>query len=191
MVEVVEDRTQDSQVPVDIGDILRWLNDQGLLAMPVLTVVSGLKERVEAAGIPVLRLNISTTTLHPQFAAFSIICERGQTPEFQQHEHRDAGGRNEFDASPMSQILVEAAAAVGSLTPEERAKTDPLFTLRFRLDRDEGLDRYEVLRDFQKRGATDYFIVAVAYGWGEMPELIENGLLATWACDRPGGFTDA
>lgn len=175
----------------DIGGTMSWLTDQGLLATPVVPMVTELRSRVEADGLPVLRLNISTTTLHPQFSAFTVICWRGQEPEFQQHAHQRPDAERPIASSPLNEVLTEAAAATAGLTAEQRATIPHYFTRRFRLETGEGLDRYEVLREFHGQGATDYFVLAVPFGRGEMPEMVDNGMLASWTGDRPGGFTDA
>lgn len=176
---------------IDIGGTISWLIDQGLLATPIVPMVAELRNRVEADGVPVLRLNISTTTLHPQFSAFTIICRRGEEPEFQQHAHQDPDAERPILRSPLNEVLTEAANATAGLTSEQRANIPHFFTRRFRLEAGEGLDRYEVLREFREHGATDYFVLAVPFGWGEMPETVDNGVLASWTTDRPGGFTDA
>lgn len=176
---------------IDTGEIVSWLIDQGLLATPVVRMVAGLKDRVEAAGLPVWRLNISTTTLHPQFSAFTIICRRGEEPEHQQHAHEQPGSERPLLASPLNEVLTEAATATAGMTAEERASAAHYFTRRFRLERGEGLERYQVLREFRDQGATDYFVAAIPFGWGEMPEIVDSGVLASWTADRPGGFTDA
>lgn len=176
---------------IDISGIVSWLIDQGLMATPVIHMVGGLTERVEAAGLPVWRLNISTTTLHPQFAAFSIVCRRGEQPEEQQHAHELPDAERPLLSSPLNEVLSEAAARAASMSADERAERLHYFHRRFRLEMGDGLDRYEILREFRSQGATDYVALAIPYGWGEMPEIVENGVLASWTGDRPGGFTDA
>jgi adenylate cyclase len=176
---------------IDVNDILNWLIDQGLLAKPIVPMIDGLRDRVDAAGIPVWRLNISTTTLHPQFAAFTVTCKRGEPADHVQHAHIQPGTEQPFLSSPLNEVLSDAAATVAAMSEEERAVSSQHFTRRFVLEQGDGLDRYEILRDFRAQGVTEYFVTATPFGWGEMPEIIENGMLASWATDQPGGFTDS
>ena len=175
---------------VDVGAIIGWLTHHGLLATPILPMLSELMERIAAVGLPIWRLNASTTTLHPQYSGFSVYCRRGQPPEQQHHAHRRPTGDSPFERSPLNEVLREVASITAGTTSEQRAAKTVYFTKRWRLHQGEGLDRYEILRQFQGEGATDYLVVAVPYGWGEMPEIIESGVLISWTGDRPGGFTD-
>ena len=61
-----------------IADIGLWLADQALRASEAAPLIDGLPLRLRAVGLPVLRLQVSFTVLHPLYDASVIRCDRGR-----------------------------------------------------------------------------------------------------------------
>jgi hypothetical protein len=63
-----------------------------------------------------------------------------------------------------------------------------------RPQRQEGVAPLEfaVLEELRAAGATDYFAWAVSFGGADPAGLgARDGLIGSWTCDRPDGFSDA
>lgn len=175
-----------------VPGLLAWLTQQGLLATPVDKLVHDFFDRVNAIGLPVLRIHISTTMLHPQYSGFAITIWRGENAERDSFLHGSQSGP-EFQNSPVRAFMAEIESRAAEWTHGQEVSEEPLFaTHRYRLDRGEGLDRFELLRRFSERGGTDYLLTGMPFGFdGMLPENTLDGVLVSWVTDRPGGFSQA
>ena len=175
--------------PVNTAPITGWLLSQALVATSIERLMRGMRDRLEAQGLPILRLHVSTTTLHPQFDSFSLNLYREGTSE---QEHYLRGTRNEepFRNSPLFDFLERIAQEHGD-RHEVPSGTEAVALERYRLMIGEGLNKFEILRSFAGMGATDYAITSCAYGDdGSLPRGMETGMLMSWLTDRPSGFRD-
>ncbi len=148
-----------------------WLVTQGLLKARTETLVEGFCERALAAGIPLLRGQVSIPTLHPTFDAITYVWWRDKGIETRGWEHGSRGLRP-WQESPF-RFMVETRTS----------------TLRRRLEGADAEIDFPVLAKLRGLGATDYFARFTPFGSDGKPQ-DANGMLASWTGDRPGGFSE-
>lgn len=145
-----------------------WLTSASGSAEDPLSVADSLFERLLASGIPLLRGNVTMTTLHPEIIGFSYRWTRDSGETVQLTGNRDAieGGRL-YDRSPYRLIFEQGYAGI-----------------RRRIERPDEQRDLSLIDDLEAAGATDYVVMAASSGF-------TGGVIASWATDRPGGFTTA
>lgn len=161
---------------VFVDGVADWLMSQALGERGVDEIVGGCCERLLAAGLPLWRAFASFRTLHPLFASQSIIWRREQRTgsiERLEHLHGEAFNNEEWRASPMFHML------------ETR-----IPFLRRRLTGPGALVDFPVCLDLREQGATDYVAYLVAFAADDDPGPHADGVIGSWATDRPSGFTD-
>ena len=159
-----------------VTEVAEWLADQALGDAPVSEIVQGCTERLHAAGLPLWRCMLGYRTLHPLFASITLIWKRDEDFEHVQHTHENVFKSDEWLKSPMNYLL------------ERR-----LPFMRRRLQGENALLDFDILKKMRDQGGTDYllFIVPFVSEGSEIKAYQEvNGVLGSWATDRPGGFTD-
>jgi adenylate cyclase len=147
-----------------IADTIAWLTNGAPSAPTPDAVITGLCERVAAAGIPVWRAALFVRTLHPQVMGRRL-------------EWRADTGATIGEASF---AVFESGAFRGSPVARVYQENCPF---RLRLDQPGGSDFYPQLDDLRGEGATDYLAFPVEFINGEIH-------VGTWATRAPGGFTD-
>ncbi|MEQ8965930.1 MAG: adenylate/guanylate cyclase domain-containing protein [Azospirillaceae bacterium] len=185
--------------PVDFAALADALVRGALRATGPDALCAELGRAAVDAGLPVLRLHLSVTLLHPQFASVSATWMRGagSGAEIEPHDY-GSRDRRPFLASPIHYFLTEVlparVAAAGGVANMPVDRAEPL---RFRLEAGEGCARFEVLSEFRAAGATDYLLFGTTYT-ADAPEGLARdddpgarGMIASWTTDRPGGFTEA
>ena len=157
-----------------IDAVADWLVSEALEGSTVETLLEGCCARLRAAGIPLWRTSLSFRTLHPLFASITLIWRRGRVGlEQTGHEHRTAELSEAWQRSPFFHML----------------NTGIPF-LRRHLTGPEALLDFPVLQDLRDQGGTDYLAYAVEFGGSHPPEL-RSGIVVSWTCDRPGGFSES
>jgi adenylate cyclase len=159
---------------VMIDAVTDWLMAQALHEPSIEEVVRGTAARVDAAGIPLLRLHISFNLLHPLYQAMGLTWRRGAELQVDHFPYRDPAENAPWRHSPFVAMI-----------------RDGLTALRRRLVGSEAQLDFPVLKDLAAEGATDYFAFAVPFGDAAAGRGVANGLAGSWVTDRPGGFTDA
>lgn len=156
-----------------VTGINEWLVDQALGESDIVTMFEGLCSRMHAIGIPLGRARLTWPTLHPLFRAETILWARGRSTEFEQFLHQE----NESDAwlrSPMKYMF-----------------DNNVNILRRNLDGPSRLLDFPVLEEVAAQGMTDYLVIRT---WlairKDTSPTGTMGILASWAADRPGGFTN-
>ncbi|HZT50329.1 MAG TPA: adenylate/guanylate cyclase domain-containing protein [Stellaceae bacterium] len=142
-----------------------WILTEGHRTTGPALLLEGLCRRLLERGIPLWRATLSFATLHPQMLGFSLRWWRDRDAiEETQIEHGITETSGYLD-SPLVPVI-------------ERGET-----VRYRLEH-EAHDRLPLLAELRAEGATDYIGCPLTFlnGWHQV---------ATWASDRPGGFTDA
>lgn len=117
-------------------------------------------------GMPLLRVTSFVRTLHPQASGSSVVWLRDRPDPRELRILRGMEETPAFQASPLPLIFQGAAA------------------IRRRLDVPEQTLDFPVLADLRDMGATDYVAMPLAFSDGMIN-------FATWATDRPGGFSTA
>lgn len=159
---------------VMIDNITDWLMQQALHEPSIEAVVRGTAARVDAAGIPLLRLHISFNLLHPLYQAMGLTWQRDAELKVDHFPYRDAAANAPWQASPFAIMIRERLPA-----------------LRRRLVGVEAQLDFPVLKDLAAEGATDYFAFAVPFGDAAAGRGVADGLVGSWVTDRPTGFSDA
>jgi adenylate cyclase len=147
----------------DIRSVIDWLADGARSEHLSESVLTELCRRMIEAGIPLWRVAVFVTTLHPDFMgrAFYWRAESGVKISEAEYKVRET---DEYLGSP-----VVAVYAAGQ-------------TLRRRLaDPDCPID-FAVLKEFRAEGATDYAAFPLIFTDGSIH-------VATWTTQQPGGFT--
>jgi adenylate cyclase len=148
----------------DIRSTLDWLAGGALSGAQSQDVLAELCQRMVESDIPLWRVAVFVTTLHPDVMGRRFLwqADSGVTTSDALHEITDT---DDFRTSPFSTVY---------------ATRKPL---RRRIaDGDCPID-FPILRNFRTEGVTDY---------AAFPLLFTDGTIhvATWSTRQPGGFTD-
>jgi len=171
----------DEQIAQTAGSVLvdrvaDWLMSQALGEGEVQDIVGGCCDRLLAAGIPLWRGFVSFRILHPKFASVSIIWRRDERSGVVEHIetlHSEAFTSEDWRQSPMNHMIVSQI---------------PFLRRRLRGD-EAGLD-FPICRDLREQGGSDYLAWMVAFARDDEPGPHLDGVIGSWATDRPSGFGD-
>lgn len=156
-----------------INEIGEWLIDQALDTPDIIEMFEHVCCRLHAVGVPIGRARLTWPTLHPLFQAETALWQAGQPVKFEQFVHQDQASE-QWERSPMAYMIDKQVLEV-----------------RRNLDGPNKLVDFPILEDLIKDGFTDYLLVATGFqGQTYNFERSTNGIIVTWACDRPGGFSD-
>jgi adenylate cyclase len=123
--------------------------------------------RMLAAGLPLLRVTLHTSTLHPQYlgATFTWFRTTGRAVlTMVAHELAD---RVRYEDNPVPRVVRGGE------------------TLRRRIDVAGAVLDFPILHDLKAQGATDYLALPVASAH------LARNYMVTYVTDRPGGFTES
>lgn len=150
-----------------IDHVNDWLMRQALQDSDLETVVSGTCERLLATGLPLFRVQLSFSVLHPLYRAVGFTWWRGKGLEREGYRHVRPGDTDRFARSPYFHLLEHK-----------------LDYLRRRL-KDAGKQEFPILNDLRRKGVTDYLAFSVAFSQDS-----RQGMLGSWSTDREEGFSD-
>ena len=158
-----------------IEDIEAWLIDKALGDPDIVILFQRLCERLLGIGVPLDRAALSWPTLHPLFRAEQIFWNSEDGAHLEQHSHANRHS-DAWMRSPFYYVLQRQLAM-----------------FRRRLTGEDAMVDFDVLRDFQAQGYTDYLMTSSDFRIGEVSEFEDRrtGTLASWATKREDGFTDA
>jgi adenylate cyclase len=156
-----------------IDTVADWLMTQALAETDIERVAEGCFNRLRAAGIPLWRANIAFNTLHPLVAAVSLSWYRDQGMGTDEYRH---GSSTESDG--------------WLLSPHAHMADTGVPFLRRRLAGEEAVLDFPILTEFRDKGATDYLAYTVSFGGGALWETHIEGMVGSWATDRPSGFSN-
>ena len=155
----------------NIQAISDWLIENGLRQTPVPAMVAGFCERLVAAGVPLLRVNVSARTMHPLIDSISNVWRRDRTMEARANTFEEQN-HERWQGSPL-RVIVETMDTRLHRTD----LTDPAQTAS-----------WKVFQEFRNEGATEHVIRLVGFGVdGKLTN--RTGVMMTWLTDRPGGFS--
>lgn len=146
--------------------LVDWLLRDAARARSIDDLVLGLGRRLEAIGMPLMRLSLIVRTLHPQVMGTIHIWERGRNAVDRVELSHARSREEKFLASPFVHIFEGRGGVRRSLEAPD-AKLD-----------------YPILKDLREAGATDYAAMPVHFSDGQIHAL-------TLVTDRPGGFATA
>ena len=172
-MKLMNDVTNHFEIPTEpeVVAISDWLVAQALAGTPIADVMQGLCERAETLGVSLIRVNLATSTLHPMFEAFSVTWDRDTGIREERYPH----GQSEtemFLHSPYHLLL-----------------TTGQNELRIVIGADEAKHEFGIVRDLKERGGTDYFVATTRYSEKPVERRSHDGMVMSWATDRPGGFS--
>jgi len=156
------------------NEINAWIVGAALEGANEINILAGICERMNAAGLSLVRASVAGNLLDPTFDARLVRWLRNQ------------------------QGVEEGVPRTDDAATVEDWKRSPFFALvegdqqmlRRRLDATYRRGEFTMLDRFQDEGVTDY--VAFRSEIGESVRLgEEQGIAASWTTDAPNGFTDA
>ena len=130
-----------------------------------LAIADGLFRRLLDAGVPLLRANITLSTLHPVIMGMSYRWTRQGDKTVVVQGRRAVIERDVYKQSPYKLIYEDHVAGI-----------------RRRLELPTELNDLALLDEMRAMGATDYVAMAMSAG-------LIGGVIGTWTTDRRGGFT--
>ncbi len=154
--------------------ISEWIIAQTMAGANEVEILAGVCERMNLAGLSIVRASVAHDLLDPTFDARGVrwLRDRGALEEeFPRSD--DPLANQDWMRSPFFHLL---------------ESHEPI--LRRRLDATYRRGEFPMLDGFQDDGVTDY--VAIASRVGESVRLGEGeGVVASWTTDNPGGFSAA
>jgi len=145
-----------------------WLQQSALKGTDLETLVHGLCERLAAAGVPLLRVHLSFSMLHPLYDALGFTWVRGQGVEVE--GFRPAGSdadKARFIQSPYYYLLTNNL-------PHLRRRIDAMTPSEF-----------AIFDDLKAMNATDYLAFVQSFD-----DEATRGMVGSWTTDAPGGFSE-
>ena len=151
-----------------IDRVSAWLEDSALNGLDLQSIVTGTCERLTAAGIPLQRVHLSFSMLHPLYDALGFTWLRGKGVSVEKFLSRQGDEKPErFLASPYFYLL----------------KND-LNHLRRRIDPSVPSE-FPVFEDLKQLGITDYLAFMQSFG-----DSVGRGMVGSWSTDARAGFDD-
>lgn len=161
-----EDRTKR-----EVGD---WIVSATLAGTGELGILAGVGQRLNAAGVSVVRISVATDLLDPSFDGRGVrwLRDGGGVEETFARDDEGTIVTIDFPRSPFGFLLRSGKP-----------------TLRRRLDATYKRGEFSMFDQFQDQGFTDYIAFAVRVG--EPIRLgAGDGITGSWATDAPDGFTE-
>jgi adenylate cyclase len=158
-----------------IGGVGEWIVRATLAGTNEIDILAGVGERLNAAGISLVRVSVATDLLDPTFDGRGVRWLRDQGGVEEPFARDDDGviANQDFGHSPFGYLLRSGKP-----------------TLRRRLDATYRRGEFPMLDQFQDQGFTDYLAFSVEVG--ESLRLGESeGLSASWTTDAADGFSTA
>ena len=147
-----------------VSGVLAWLLTSGRHTKSTGDIVSGLCERLVAAGAPLIRVRISLLTLHPQVRDFSFTWFPGQSVKLGRVQH-GIEDSDSYVGSPWAYVFSSGQA------------------FRRRLDDLDPKRDHAALHEVKGLGGTDYYALPLRFG----PRTIGA---AGFVADDPKGLSD-
>lgn len=149
-----------------LDKVAEWLTQAALTGENLENIVRGFCERMAASGLPVARVHLTFSMLHPLYDALGFTWRRagGLTIEGYRHQNEKP---ERFMQSPYYYLL-----------------SNNLQHLRRRIDV-EGALEFPIFEDLRKEKATDYLAFVQTFGAGSV-----QGMMGSWSTDSIGGFSE-
>jgi adenylate cyclase len=153
-------------------DIAGWLAEEALGSSQPSALFEALCLRLRATGIPVLRGHVTFNVLHPLYSAGALVwTAEGVDIRLL---GRDGQGSEEYLKSPIRHVIEHG-----------------LPLLRRRLTGRTALLDFPILTELRDRGGSDYLMIRVPFeGRANDGPGNRRGIIGSWVCDRPSGYTD-
>ncbi|RCS22624.1 adenylate/guanylate cyclase domain-containing protein [Phyllobacterium salinisoli] len=160
--------TAQSEISTILLDkVADWLTETSLAGDDLKTIVRGFCERLAAAGLPLARVHLSFSMLHPLYDALGFTWRRGQGMEVEGFRKSNGGPSDRFTRSPYYHLF-----------------SNNLDHLRRRLHPDVPSE-FPIFDELKLIGVTDYLAFVHSFGGNT-----NQGMVGSWSTDSPGGFSD-
>jgi adenylate cyclase len=123
--------------------------------------------RLLAAGLPLLRVTLHASTLHPQYLGVTFTWLRPTGQSVLRMVAHEVADRIRYEDNPVQRVVVGGE------------------TLRRRIEAADAVLDFPILHDLKAQGATDYLALPLASAH------LARNYMVTYATDRPGGFTES
>lgn len=152
-----------------VDAIARRMIEDELADRPLQDIVADMCRDLRAAGLPLLRFNVSSRILHPLLRAVAVTWWHGQDIGLFAIPHPERDGISpDWETSPLKYVMEQGFPRF------YRRLTGPETKLDF-----------PILHTLAGRGATDYLVVPQLWG-GNIAE--GRGVMLCWSSDAPNGF---
>lgn len=153
-----------------MDEVSAWLKQASLKSTDLETVIRGCCDRLAATGLPLKRINISLSILHPLYRAMGFTWRRGEGLKVEGYRHVEPGQEkdDQLTKSPYYQLIHNG-----------------LDHMRRRIDAD-CAPEFPIFEDFKKEGITDYLAFFLPFG-----EDSGQGIVGSWSTDRVDGFNES
>jgi adenylate cyclase len=150
-----------------------WLIDAGLASTPTPELLDGFCQRLTAAGVPLARVWFSSTGLHPERRASTVVWQDGGIIDQQSFGYDQMQTPTWLD-SPFRYMM---------------DRREPRMRRRL-LGPDAVLD-FAVLRELRDGGFTDWLALFYGFGWAHEHRADDPlGIVTSWATRAAAGFDD-
>jgi adenylate cyclase len=148
-----------------VQPVIDWLIQGAPTARQPQDVLAELCDRLVACGLPLHRVAVFVTTLHPDVMGRRFLWRRGEEVAISEAPYEMIQS-DTYRRSPVP-IVFERAEAI-----------------RRRIEDPDCPNDYEIVNELRAEGVTDYLIQPLPFTNGEVHAI-------SWTTLRPGGFTDA
>lgn len=145
-----------------------WLTHSSLAGDDLETMVRGFCERLAGAGLPIARVHLTFSMLHPLYDALGFTWERGAGMRVEGFRNKPGDRSERFLRSPYFHLL-----------------SQDLDHLRRRLDRD-GPAEFPIFDELKAAGLTDYLAFLHPFNAAR-----DQGMMGSWSTDNPDGFNES
>ncbi|MDG4852802.1 adenylate/guanylate cyclase domain-containing protein [Mesorhizobium sp. M1A.F.Ca.IN.022.07.1.1] len=145
-----------------------WLNQSVLAGNDLETLVKGFCERLAAAGLPLKRVHLSFSMLHPLYDALGFTWVRGRGLEIESFRNEPGAPSDRFLTSPYYHLL-------SNKLDHLRRRLDPSLPSEF-----------PVFDDLRLIGVTDYLAFVHSFNGNA-----SQGMMGSWSTDSAAGFSDS
>lgn len=151
-----------------LDQVADWLTRSSLAGDDLETMVRGFCERLAAAGLPLARVHLSFSMLHPLYDALGFTWERGRGIEIEGLRNKALFPSERFLRSPYYHLLNHKLEHL-------RRRIDPAIPSEF-----------PIFDDLKLMGITDYMAFIHPFGGGT-----SQGMIGSWSTDRATGFSES
>jgi len=147
--------------------VAEWLTNSSLAGDDLENIVRGFCERIAAAGLPIARVHLTFSMLHPLYDALSFTWRRSSGVTIEGYRHSAGAKPDRFLQSPYYYLL-----------------DNNLQHIRRRMTQ-EGPAEFPIFDDLRKEKITDYLAFVQPFGDGSV-----QGMMGSWSTDAHSGFSD-
>ncbi|MEZ5783129.1 MAG: adenylate/guanylate cyclase domain-containing protein [Rhizobiaceae bacterium] len=150
-----------------IDQVADWLKKVAISGEPLEVIIQGFCESIAASGVPVARIQLSFSMLHPLYDALSFTWHRGAGVEIEGHSKKNGLPPERFLQSPYFHII-------SNNLQHFRRRIEPTGPVEF-----------PIFEELRAEGMTDYLAFTHSFGSER------QGMIGSWTTDSPNGFSES